>query len=57
MNIIKVVDRTQHQGLGDTIKAITKALGVKPCTPCQKRAEKLNRMVPYNRESNGEKND
>lgn len=35
----------QQTGLGDLIKAATGALGVKPCAPCQKRAEALNRRV------------
>lgn len=52
MKIRQIIDSTQkHQGLGDTVKAITTAVGIKPCGPCQKRAEKLNRMVPYKRET------
>jgi len=31
-------------GLGDVIKFITSAIGIKPCAGCQKRAEKLNRL-------------
>ena len=30
------------KGLGDTVARITKAVGVKPCSPCQKRRAKLN---------------
>ena len=30
------------KGLGDTVAMITKAVGVKPCSPCQKRRAKLN---------------
>jgi len=37
----------ESTGLGDTIKKITTAIGVRTCTPCQKRAEALNRRFPY----------
>lgn len=48
MNIRQVIDSTKkHQGLGDTVKAVTKAIGVQPCGSCQKRAEKLNKLIPY----------
>lgn len=32
-------------GLGDLIKRLTTALGIKPCSGCEQRAEKLNQMV------------
>lgn len=38
------------RGLGDTVKnVISKATAgkVKPCTPCQKRREALNKMMGY----------
>ena len=38
------------RGLGDTVKnVISKATGgkVKPCAPCQKRREALNKMMVY----------
>jgi hypothetical protein len=35
------------RGLGDTIAKVTKALGVKPCSGCKKRRDKLNDMLPY----------
>ena len=38
---------TQPQGLGDTIAALTEALGLKPCPPCQKRQERLNRALQF----------
>lgn len=37
------------RGLGDVVARMTKAVGIKPCGPCQKRREALNRMVPFNR--------
>jgi hypothetical protein len=36
------------RGLGDVIAAATKAVGIKPCEPCRKRQEALNRLVPFN---------
>jgi hypothetical protein len=35
------------RGLGDVIAAATKAVGIKPCEPCRKRQEALNRLVPF----------
>lgn len=35
------------QGLGDSIKKVTDALGIKQCGGCKKRQEKLNRLFPY----------
>lgn len=34
-------------GLGSTIKSITTALGIKPCSSCNKRADKLDEWFPY----------
>jgi hypothetical protein len=34
-------------GLGDAIKRATYALGIKPCTGCQRRAETLNRVLVF----------
>lgn len=47
MNLRQLIDAEQDKGLGDTVKRVTTAIGFKPCSPCQKRAEKLNRLVPY----------
>lgn len=35
------------RGLGDVIAAATKAVGIKPCEPCRKRQQALNRLVPF----------
>lgn len=35
-----------YGGLGDAIAAGTKAVGIEPCTPCQRRQAMLNRAVP-----------
>ena len=40
----------QPPGLGDAIKRVTTAVGIKPCEGCEKRAEKLNRLFPLRRE-------
>ena len=37
--------RRESIGLGDVIKAITSAVGIKPCIGCRKRAEQLNRLL------------
>ncbi len=34
-------------GLGDCIKRITYAIGIKPCSPCEQRAAALNRRVVF----------
>lgn len=52
--INQYIDRVKAaQGLGDVVKATTSAVGIKPCSPCQKRAEKLNRMVPFKKNGPG----
>lgn len=48
MNLRQIIDADlKDAGLGDTIKRMTAAVGIKPCTPCKKRAEKLNQKFPY----------
>lgn len=37
----------QSKGLGDTIKKITRWLGIEPCDACEQRAAKLNQTFPY----------
>lgn len=44
------VPRGTSRGLGDTIAKVTNAIGVKPCAPCKKRQEYLNKIVPYRQE-------
>jgi len=36
-------------GLGDVIKHVTYAVGIKPCGACEKRAAALNRRVVFSR--------
>jgi hypothetical protein len=48
MNLRQLLD--QDQGLGDTVKKVVKAVGLKPCKPCEKRAAWLNKLIPYKKE-------
>lgn len=34
-------------GLGDLVARATKAVGIKPCGGCQKRKQRLNRLVQF----------
>jgi hypothetical protein len=34
-------------GLGDVIKRVTSAIGVRPCEACAERAERLNKWVAF----------
>lgn len=34
-------------GAGDVIANITKAVGLKPCTPCEQRRQQLNRLFQF----------
>jgi hypothetical protein len=36
-------------GLGDLIKKTTYAMGIKPCSGCEKRAAALNRWMTFSR--------
>jgi hypothetical protein len=36
-------------GLGDAVKRITYALGIKPCGGCEKRAAAFNRWMRFSR--------
>ncbi len=36
-------------GLGDSIKRVTYAMGIQPCSGCEKRAAMLNRWVKFSR--------
>ena len=35
------------QGLGDVVAKVTKAVGIKPCGPCERRRQWLNARVPF----------
>ena len=39
----------EEVGLGDVIKRVTYALGVKPCGGCEKRAAALNQWMRFSR--------
>lgn len=36
-------------GLGDAIKRVTYAIGIQPCSGCEKRATALNRWIKFSR--------
>ena len=36
-------------GLGDAIKKVTYAMGIKPCTGCEQRAARMNRWRVFSR--------
>ena len=36
-------------GLGDAIKRVTYAMGIRPCGACEKRASALNRWMHFTR--------
>ena len=40
-------------GLGDVVKRVTYAAGIKPCDGGGRRAAALNRWTPFGRKSNG----
>ncbi|HXJ92234.1 MAG TPA: hypothetical protein VMT20_05075 [Terriglobia bacterium] len=39
----------EEVGLGDAIKRVTYAMGIKPCSGCDKRAAALNRWMHFSR--------
>ena len=42
-----LVEDTVDVGLGDVIKRVTYAAGIKPCGGCEKRAAALNRWMRF----------
>lgn len=34
-------------GLGDTVKYVSSAIGIRPCSGCSRRAAALNRLVAF----------
>lgn len=39
----------EEVGLGDVVKRVTYAMGIKPCGGCQRRAAALNRWMVFTR--------
>jgi hypothetical protein len=39
--------KEEEIGLGDVIKRVTYAVGIKPCAGCEKRAAALNRWMRF----------
>jgi hypothetical protein len=40
-------------GLGDTLKRVSAAIGIRPCGGCRRRAEALNRRAVFTGRSRG----
>jgi|13_taG_2_1085334.scaffolds.fasta_scaffold00278_3 hypothetical protein len=49
------IPNPKSKGLGDTIKKVTNALGIKQCGGCKRRQDKLNRLIPYKEEPKKDK--
>ena len=41
--------RDEEVGLGDAVKRVTYAMGIRPCGGCEKRAAALNRWMVFTR--------
>jgi len=41
--------KEEEIGLGDVIKRVTYAMGIKPCAGCEKRAAAFNRWMRFTR--------
>jgi hypothetical protein len=41
--------RDQEIGLGDAVKRVTYAVGIRPCGGCERRAAALNRWMVFTR--------
>jgi hypothetical protein len=41
--------KDEEVGLGDALKRVTYAMGIKPCGGCEKRAAALNRWMTFTR--------
>lgn len=44
---IRVPFIRQPMGAGDVVARATKAVGIKPCTPCERRRQWLNRWLRF----------
>lgn len=51
MTIPEPIEQNMPRGIGDTVARITDFFGVKPCTGCKQRQEKLNTLFPFSRYS------
>jgi hypothetical protein len=38
---------SSHVPIGDAVARVTKALGVKTCTPCEMRRKKMNNLIRF----------
>jgi len=40
---------SRMRGLGDAVAKVTSAVGIKPCSGCKRRRDKLNKLVPFHK--------
>ncbi len=43
------ITNDEEVGLGDAVKRVTYAMGIKPCGGCERRAAALNRWMVFTR--------
>ena len=43
------ITKEQEIGLGDAVKRVSYAMGIRPCGGCEQRASALNRLVVFTR--------
>lgn len=41
------IARPRMRGAGDVVAKATKAVGVRPCAPCERRRQRLNKLFPF----------
>jgi len=39
-------EKEKLEGLGDIVKRLTNAVGIKTCSKCEKRRKRMNKMFP-----------
>ena len=53
INLPGFLAKEEEIGLGDVIKRVTSAIGIKPCAGCERRAAALNRWLVFSRARRG----
>jgi hypothetical protein len=48
---LNYVVQPSDSGLGDVIKRVATSYGLRPCKGCERRAELLNRLVSFRRQT------
>ena len=44
---IRLPGLTESIGAGDVVRKVTDALGIEPCSECDKRKERMNRLLRF----------